>query len=666
VGLLEGKVTRCSAEVAGRRRGVTWRAVAIALGSLAVLAPIAFYVEAVWPGLARFTDGIPLFTNGIPAPAPVVLLLVLTAAVQMPVLRKAGLSRGELLVVYSILLVAAPLLSGSVTHAIGRILTYYYYAPYEPEWGEFLESVPLWFAPTDPAAVEGFFLGKMAVPWSLLATPVAAWSFFMVCLFTATFCIMALVQRQWVTHERLTFPMSQIPLELVRDAPAATKPSPARLPRGVAFWVGLALSFILSFTHGLSQIVGPMGIPLFTTLDPPSPVGPLAAVGHIYVFIYIWVIAIAFLLPQGLSFSVWAFWLIRVGMAAGAITAGADPISSETWYGSSFPAPYHQGTGAAFALCGWALWRGRRHLRHAVRTATGRGTGEHAHTDGKLSYQLALIGLMLSSSGLVYFCLLAGSDMVFAVALISITIVSHVVWARLGAETGLAFTTWPLEMPDIMRAASGTAFLRSGNVVTMMALRWAWVGGVGTSFQVFPSRVLETFKVADAARISKRRLSGAVVAGVLLSAAVGVIIATTGMYGYGSLHTGAADMGAVSEWRWEGARIAHLIADRKPIDVSGLCWILVGGVVMLVLGHLHLRYLWWPLHPIGYLVGGTHSIPYFWLPFFIGWVCKSLVVRYGGLSLYRRAIPFAVGLIVGDLLNKILWAAVTLVTGGRV
>ena len=38
----------------------------------------------------------------------------------------------------------------------------------------------------------------------------------------------------------------------------------------------------------------------------------------------------------------------------------------------------------------------------------------------------------------------------------------------------------------------------------------------------------------------------------------------------------------------------------------------------------------------------------------------------GGLRLYRRTIPFAVGLVVGDLLNTGLWAAVAVITQGRV
>jgi hypothetical protein len=41
-----------------------------------------------------------------------------------------------------------------------------------------------------------------------------------------------------------------------------------------------------------------------------------------------------------------------------------------------------------------------------------------------------------------------------------------------------------------------------------------------------------------------------------------------------------------------------------------------------------------------------------------------LVARYGGLRLYRRTIPLAVGLIVGDLLNGMVWALPQLLARG--
>jgi hypothetical protein len=54
------------------------------------------------------------------------------------------------------------------------------------------------------------------------------------------------------------------------------------------------------------------------------------------------------------------------------------------------------------------------------------------------------------------------------------------------------------------------------------------------------------------------------------------------------------------------------------------------------------------------------------MPFFVGWALKSLVIRYGGLRLYRVTVPLAIGLIVGDMMNVGVWTAVALVTRGEV
>jgi hypothetical protein len=56
---------------------------------------------------------------------------------------------------------------------------------------------------------------------------------------------------------------------------------------------------------------------------------------------------------------------------------------------------------------------------------------------------------------------------------------------------------------------------------------------------------------------------------------------------------------------------------------------------------------------------------WYYMPFFIGWLLKTLAIRYGGLQLYRRTVPLAIGLIVGDLVNQGLWVAISLAAGGR-
>ena len=37
-----------------------------------------------------------------------------------------------------------------------------------------------------------------------------------------------------------------------------------------------------------------------------------------------------------------------------------------------------------------------------------------------------------------------------------------------------------------------------------------------------------------------------------------------------------------------------------------------------------------------------------WLPLFTSFVLKSLILRFGGLKGYRQALPFFIGLIVGE------------------
>ena len=43
---------------------------------------------------------------------------------------------------------------------------------------------------------------------------------------------------------------------------------------------------------------------------------------------------------------------------------------------------------------------------------------------------------------------------------------------------------------------------------------------------------------------------------------------------------------------------------------------------------------------------------------FIGWLAKALIVRYGGAPAHRRALPFFVGLIMGEFTVGSLWSAI--------
>ena len=45
-----------------------------------------------------------------------------------------------------------------------------------------------------------------------------------------------------------------------------------------------------------------------------------------------------------------------------------------------------------------------------------------------------------------------------------------------------------------------------------------------------------------------------------------------------------------------------------------------------------------------------------WFSIFLGWAAKLILLRLGGMRLYRRALPFFLGLILGDYVAGSIWA----------
>ncbi|HXG22955.1 MAG TPA: DUF6784 domain-containing protein, partial [Chthonomonadales bacterium] len=69
--------------------------------------------------------------------------------------------------------------------------------------------------------------------------------------------------------------------------------------------------------------------------------------------------------------------------------------------------------------------------------------------------------------------------------------------------------------------------------------------------------------------------------------------------------------------------------------------------------------------PIGYAVSSNWSIHLVWLPLFIAWIIKLLIMRYGGLATYRRFLPFFLGLTLGDCVQGSFWGLVSLLFNVR-
>lgn len=641
-------------------RGITTRAIAIALGLLVLIAPAAFYAELVY-GIVY------TFATGMPAMAPLVILFLLTL-LNLPA-RRIGLnplSRGELLSVYGIVLVGAPLVShGILAWMLPFNLIQRYLVRAFPQWEPtYFQYIPSWFAPTDMASVEGYFRGGASVLWARWAIPLSAWSSYLIALSLASLFAVVIVRRQWITNERLTFPLAQVPLETVQTLPDGAA---GRLPTGSLFRVGLAVPIAFGLVNGLSRyfpsipslpLVGPVLVPHVIT-------GPWAGVGDIILDIDFPLIALAYLIPKELSFSCWFFWFVRVALTVSAIAAGAAPLVPEGWSTSAFPAPYHQGGGAVLALGVWVLWSGRRHLLRAVRIAFGI-EGNESDAGEPMTYRWALLGFALCIGYLVCFCTMMGVRPLVGLAIMALIVSYYVMWARLRAETGLGFLAFPMRPNIAMLMPFGSAVYRPSELLALLSLRWSYSPGFGVTLDVCTGNSLETLKIADSARITSRPLFRAILAGFLLSLGIGIYVVMTGMYHYGFSNIRAASSGWLgSQLRYMGDYIYETIGTPTPPDPNGVIAIGAGAVVAIVLSLLRMRLWWWPLHPAGYLAANCWGMHWYWMPLFIGWLWKTLTIRYGGLRLYRSLVPLAIGLLMGAMVSEGVWTAVNLLTGQK-
>ena len=74
------------------------------------------------------------------------------------------------------------------------------------------------------------------------------------------------------------------------------------------------------------------------------------------------------------------------------------------------------------------------------------------------------------------------------------------------------------------------------------------------------------------------------------------------------------------------------------------------GLGVVVAGGLTaMRYYFpaWPIHPIGFAIAGSNVVRVVTFSIFLAWLAKVIILRIGGVSMYKRAQPLFIGILVG-------------------
>jgi len=67
------------------------------------------------------------------------------------------------------------------------------------------------------------------------------------------------------------------------------------------------------------------------------------------------------------------------------------------------------------------------------------------------------------------------------------------------------------------------------------------------------------------------------------------------------------------------------------------------------------QFLWWPLHPIGFVIGPVWLMDSLWFSIFIAWLIKKIILKYGGARAYEKSKYFFLGLPLGYYTCAGIW-----------
>lgn len=650
---------QCSDKKPRERRAVTGRAVLVGLACSAFFAAFTPYND-IKVGATMIAG------NQFPAGALFVVLFLI--GVVNVILRRVRPGRaftpGELLTVWTLILVASGIPSGGLMRfLIPHIVAPHYHSNAANEWERKVwADTPNWLKIRDATAVKAFYegypRGRERVPWEAWAEPLLFWAILAALFLMASFCVASLLRRQWVENEKFAFPLVAVPLLL------AEEPEDGRLlnrwMRRPLFWLA---AFLVTGLHSLKgvHLLYPAipDLPIAYNLLDYLPSPPWNQLDWFPIALYPLMLGLTYLLSLEVALSFWLFFLFyKFQILLCAIYNWQMPGVLGAHGYKQFHAL--QSFGGAVGLLVWVAWTGRRHLRDIWEKATG-GAEARSIDDSRemLSYRATLFGIVLSYGGIALWLYLARVPPSLILLSLLLMTLALVIISWMVCQAGMLFVQTAYGAIDIIAPVRGTAGLSMPPLYTQYRFDSSFF--YNTREMVIPS-VLEGAKAADAVGFSARRLFG------VMAASVGITLVISGAASLALPYYNGGATAINNDWVYNAApqKPLLLFGGMATVPYVG-SWTnalhILGGFAG-VLGLLVSRaYLGLGLHPIGFLGASVHATHALWFSMFLGWLFKSLILRYGGMRLYTTFLPFFLGLIVGDVLNAVVWIALGYATG---
>ena len=563
---------------------------------------------------------------------------------------KATLQQGELLTIYTMLCVSTALSGYDMMQClISLIGSGTWYATVENEWIElFGHYLPNQLVIKDHTILAPFYKGgttfyttKYVQAWLV---PTVCWTVFIIILIWVMLCINVLLRKQWIENERLAYPIVELPFNMTQEDERS-------IFSNQLVWIGIAISGGIGLLNGISHLYPSVpNIPIWvTSVNRLVTTKPWNAISSMNITLYPFVIGLGFLMPLSLAFSYWSFYLFWQMQRIIGSQLGLSNLPG-------FPYPMAQVRGVWIGLLFFAILGGRQHLLQVLRKSlTGQGIDDSREP---MKYRRAILGICIGMSAILGFCRLFGVSLWFALSFFTIYFALSTVITRIRAELGPPAHDMYGAGPDyILTTFLGIRRIGPQNLAIMTLFYWL----NRESYRAHPMpHQLEGFKLANRIRMPANRL----IIAILIATVLGSIFCF-----WSILHVGYK-LGMESKLyrtTWFAREGYSILASRftQPADISytNPLFMGIGFAFTIVVMLFRSKFLWWPLHPVGYAVSGWWIIGRLWFPLLISTVLKWLILRFGGVKSYRNLVPFFQGLILGDFIVGSSWSILGILLG---
>lgn len=616
-------------------RGITWRALVIGLLYVVFLAYVNPRAE-----LGQLLPGIDV--TGAPQGAGLGLVFLLLLLNLLLKQRRLKFSTQEMITVYVI-----SMLGGLI---VGRgLISFFVITTMAPHmlrlqdaklYKGFLDSLSTLIIPKGSDAVKGFLRGgAKGIPWGEWAIPILVWACFFTIVFWVMLCILTVVRKQWVEHERLVFPLVATVMEMVEE------PKTGQIPfwRDKLVYLGMIYPF---FYYGLPILnkyfpVIPVIPDQMYILRPITSTHPLNVLENFFFSPRSLVIGIGYLLSLDMVFSMWFFYLVREATYVYYNTVGVYDNFHHWLF-------RQQGMGAFVAIAVISLWVARGQLKNIIKRGF-RLEVEESDENEPISFGVAFWGGILGFVFIIIFTrVLLHVHPLWSTAYFLLFFAAVLAFSKIRAEAGYPYTHCiPIQIDRSLAQTIGGTVLRD-NALGLGYFFSLTYGFFGASSAI----ALESYKFGDEVGIRRKSMTKVMLLVVFFAIVVGFISALMMFYdiGVNSVHSWYTLVAKDVAFNWaagsQDPNTANVLEFGKGI--------IIGGALMF----LRRAYVWWPFHPLGYAIANTDYLTYFWGGFFIAWLIKFVVFRYGGPKGSQKLVPFFMGMIAGSVIVGLLGAVV--------